>query len=258
MIWSKKSKPWVRFYSIEDGVEVLHPVFPATKLKRPWMSKPISKREENIGHTSLCPGIRLLVGTGWILPAPADFKIKTNGDGENFQWQSSTRFGGSPTDEPTYITSHPPPQTTPILDNPNTQLNTVIKVDTPWRIQCSEDVMLLQLPVPYNNEPRFSVQPGLIDPQYTHNLNIQLVWNVINGEEWVTAGTPLAHYIPIPRSYMSQGAFDVQVDGPTELDVKRENAFRYANKSTQSGAEHDTLKFRLSKIKKILQSYRKK
>ena len=253
----RKKKPWIRFYSIEDGVEVIHPIYPATQLKRPWLSKPVSKEEEILGQTRLCPGIRLLVSTGWILPAPADFKIKTNGDGTNFEWRSSTLFENG-ADGKGYITQHPPPQALPILDNPKKQLNTVIKVDTPWRLQCSEDIMLLQLPVPYNNEPRFTVQPGLIDPEYTHNLNVQLVWNVLDGEEWVKSGTPLVHYVPIPRSFMSHGNFDVLVEGPNEQDKKRERAFQFVARATEPGTEHDTLKFRLNKIKNVLKNYRKK
>jgi hypothetical protein len=254
MIFKKKRKPYIRFYSMEDGVDVIHPVYPATQLKRPWMSCPVDKEYSHLGETRLCPGIRLLTGAGWILPAPADFKIRTNGDGMTWEWASSTVFKNGPSEEG-YISSHPPSQAVPVLDNPDKSLASIIKIDTPWRLECSDDILLLQLPVPYNNEPRFTVQPGLIDPEYTHNLNVQLVWNVLDGEEWVKSGTPLVHYIPIPRDFMNTSSFDVVVDSADEIDKKKESAFHYIQRATVPGSGHDTLKFRLSKIKKVLNKY---
>jgi hypothetical protein len=256
MIFRKKKKPFIRFYSIEAGVDVIHPVYPATQLKRPWMQCPVDNKEgSHLGETRLCPGIRLLTGAGWILPAPADFKIKTNGDRSSWEWTSSTLFKNGISGEDGYISAHSPSQTVPILDNPEKSLSSAIKIDTPWRLECSDDILLLQLPVPYNNEPRFTVQPGLIDPEYTHNLNVQLVWNVLNGEEWVTSGTPLVHYIPIPRSFMNASNFDVVVDSANDHDKERESAFHYIQRATVPGQEHDTLKFRLAKIKKVLNKY---
>ena len=32
----KKKKKWIRFYSIQPGVEALQPLIPAGKLKRKW------------------------------------------------------------------------------------------------------------------------------------------------------------------------------------------------------------------------------
>lgn len=254
-IFKKKQKPFIRFYSIENGVEILHPVYSAAKLKRSWMQCPVEHKEESqLGETRLCPGIRLLNSTGWILPAPADFKIKTNGDGTSWEWTSSTVFNNGP--EPGYLSLHPPSQAVPVLDDPSKTLSSIIKVDTPWRLECSDDIMLLQLPVPYNNESRFTVQPGLIDPAYTHNLNIQMVWNILDGEEWVTSGTPLVQYIPIPRSYMNTSFFDVIVNGSDDIDQEKERAFHYVHRATAPGEKHDTLKFRLAKIKKILNKYK--
>lgn len=254
-LFKKRKKPFVRFYSMEPGVADLYPVYPATHLKREWMQTETPKEYAHLGETRLCPGIRLLTGAGWILQAPADFKIKTNGDGMSWEWTSSTLFDTGPDTEKGYIASHPPSQTVPVLDDVNKSLSSIIKIDTPWRLEASEDIMLLQLPVPYNNESRFTVQPGLIDPAYTHNLNVQLVWHVLNGEEWVTAGTPLVHYIPVQRDYFSAAHFDYIIDSANDNDIKKESAFHYIQRATVPGSEHDTLKSRLAKIKKILTKY---
>lgn len=252
----KKKKPYIRIYSTVPGIPELYPVHPATHLKRSWMQCPADKEYKHLGETRLCPGIRLLTGAGWILPAPADFKIKTTGNGADWQWTSSTLFDNGPSEQG-YISSHPPSQAIPVLDNPKEVLNSIIKIDTPWRLECDDDILLLQLPVPYNNEPRFTVQPGLIDPLYTHNLNVQLVWNILEGEEWVTAGTPLVQYIPIPRAFATSSSFDFICDTADDHDLKKESAFHYVQRATVPGSDHDTLKSRLGKIKKILNKYKR-
>ena len=44
-----RKKKWIRFYSMQPGVAELHPVFPATKLKRKWRKEALTsqaKRDE--------------------------------------------------------------------------------------------------------------------------------------------------------------------------------------------------------------------
>ena len=41
----------------------------------------------------------------------------------------------------------------------------VVKVNTSWRVQADDDVVFLQLKVPFVNESRFSAVPGILDPR---------------------------------------------------------------------------------------------
>ena len=76
-------------------------------------------------------------------------------------------------------------------------LNSAVKVETPWRVKASEDMLLLQMPVSYNNETRFTAAYGIVDPMYMHAIPIQLFWHVLEGKTLVKAGTPLAQFVPI-------------------------------------------------------------
>lgn len=251
----KKKKPFIRFYSIEPGVADLFPIYPANTFRRPWMLEKGTREDEKLGETKNCPGIRLVTSAGWIMPVPADFKIKTHGHTEEWEWASSTTFKDVASQEGTYITSHPYQQAKHVIPDDSKSINSVIKVDTPWRLEASDDILLLQMGVPYTKENRFTVATGLIDPQYTHNLNVQLIWHVVEGEEIVKAGTPLVQYIPVSRHMVQAGHFDSVIDTADQHDLQREHAFSYVQRSTFPGSSHDILKSRLQKIKQILDKY---
>ena len=88
-----KKKPNIRFYSLEPGLHDVYPIFPANQLKRDWLKEQEQDNPIN-GHmpTKNCPGIKLINTAGWILPAPADFYITTNGDGISFEWDEKITF----------------------------------------------------------------------------------------------------------------------------------------------------------------------
>ena len=41
-------------------------------------------------HAAKCPALKQWGSTGFIVPAPCDFKIITNGDGVTVDWQAPT------------------------------------------------------------------------------------------------------------------------------------------------------------------------
>jgi len=80
-------KPWVRFYSLERYVKDLYPVTPTSSIKRKWNAEEVKKNVcpfSGSQSSSNCPGIKQFSRMGWVLLAPADFVIKTNGDGTTF------------------------------------------------------------------------------------------------------------------------------------------------------------------------------
>ena len=114
--------------------------------------------------------------------------------------------------------------------------------------------MLLQIPVHYTNEKRFTPATGLIDPRYAHVLNVQLFWHVLNGEELVRAGTPLVQYIPVPRNAYISSHFNFICDEANEHDRKLERSFNYTLRSVIY--KYDSLKSRLVKVRKVIDKYR--
>jgi len=254
----KKSKPWIRFYSLEPGVADLYPIKASNTYKRKWMQSINATSDPEQTYAQNCPGIKLMTGAGYTLCAPADFSMSTQGDGVSFQWLEPTKFTHEKSDPnlATYVNHHNEVQTVPTLDNKKTTLKTVIKLDTPWRFECSEDLMLLQMPFTYNNEDRFTAAHGVIDPKYAHVLNVQLYWHVLEGETIVEAGTPLVQYIPVPRTLLNTTGIDLDVGEATEKDKDMEKKFNYCMSSTFH--RHDSLKSRLNRVRNILTKYKQR
>ena len=255
--WFRKKKSWVRFYSMEPGVTTLYPIYPSKQLTRKYRDWP---EDPNVMSTKNCPGILKLTSTGWILPAPADFIIKVDDFGISYDWREPWRFKTGPEYPPDvarYVSAvHGPNQTTCLLDDPDTVLSSIVKIETPWRVEASDDVVFLILPVHYNNEKRFFSATGILDSRYGYNLNIQLFWNSRKGETHVKAGTPLCHIIPMNRNYMTMSMYDTVIDEADSHDWTRERAWVYA--SNCAIMKTDSLSSRLNRLSKILKNYAKR
>ena len=282
----KKKKKWIRFYSIQPGVEALQPWIPAGKLKRKWKTDALKKYyskdsscpvmkvkrlwdnkqavlngfsgEENhedleglFQHAVTCPALTTLFETGFVMVTPADFVIKQRGDGKDFAWVSQAMFNH---DNPTYVKGHIAYQTEGMRDlvNPFAPVNdTVVKLELPWRIQAHDDIVFLQIPIPYWDEKRFSIPTGIVDPRYSYEVNLQLFWHSIEeGEYLVKAGTPLAQWIPIERKYLNNKEYDVIIETANEEDLKNNKIMEF-NRSMHF-TETTTLANRIKTQEKIL------
>jgi hypothetical protein len=250
--WRKEKKPFIRFYSLTPGVAQLFPVIRSSSLDRNFKN---THEHPDVPATKNCPAINKITNSGWIVTAPADFKIKTNGDGVSIEWLEPYQFNKSSDHSPSsYVVLHGRLQTEPIVDDPETTVKTVIKLETPWRIDASEDIVLIQMPVTYSNESRFTAAIGILDPRYGHTVNVQLFWKVMNGETIVRAGTPLCQFVPIPRDALSTSSYDVTIDNATDTDIQKEREFNYASNCVF--LQHDKLSSRLQRVTTILNKYK--
>ena len=235
MFFRKKS--YVRFYSNYPGVRESYPVKKAKDHKHSWlesMNKDFVKEvEENhkskcpfgfMLSTSKCPAIRDITRRGYIVYAPCDIKIVTEktDEGEDIKWSASYDFSDVPGMGPVIILHHPNSLLGLIDHRPDT-MEYVLKINLPWRVECSDDVVLLQSHVHYSSEGRFTTASGVLDPKESNQINVQLFWHITNGVEVIKAGTPLAQYIPIKRSFTP----DFIVDDETEKDLLNERKLHY-------------------------------
>jgi hypothetical protein len=266
--WFKKKKSWVRFYSIDNAVASVYPVIENRLTERDWNSLATTERnrpEQGRQIVLNCPAIKQITNVGYVLRAPADFIIKTGSDVEHMSWETPFLFkrhsdrytfsGGE-----YYISWHSPAQTEPLIPkfHPATDKpthNVAVKVETPWRVKASDDILLLQIPVSYNNENRFSAAMGILDPKYMHAVSVQLFWHIVEGEELVKAGTPLVQYIPISREMLSKGRVEFIVDNATDLDREIEEAYIFANHSRFPKA--DTVGNKIRIITDLFNRFRK-
>ena len=251
-----RKKKWIRFYSMQPGIAELHPVFPATKLKRKWRKDALTsqdKRDEITikqcpakkaaavwetlatkippvnfwSHAVTCPALHGVMDNGYILPCPADIIIQLDGTG-NFEWKSTMEFYGG-----RYVSAHIPEQTQGMRNlvshNQNKDvLDWTIKMETPWRIQAHKDIVFIQIPVAYWEEDRFSIATGLVDPRYSYEVNMQIFWHKTEpGEYIIKAGTPLAQWIPVNRDFLTSKAFDVAIETANKDDLDNNQIMEY-------------------------------
>jgi len=158
-----------------------------------------------------------LTRRGYILYAPCDIKIVTENDGTTLSWSSMETF------EKEFITYHTPDSLLNHIDyRPNT-CKFILKINLPWAVECSKDLVLLQTHVHYGGESRFTTATGTLDPREAPNCNIQLFWHVMDGVEIIKAGTPLVQYIPMPK-YMDP-EFEISED--YEKIKKQDGVLKY-------------------------------
>lgn len=249
--FKKEEKPSIRFFCLEPGVSDLYPITRSASIKRKWMTE---STQEFVSSAN-CPGINKIVSSGWVMLAPADFIISTNGDKVHFEWLEPYRFTKVTPGMDAYIASHSKEQTEIFLDDEET-LKTVIKIETPWRVEGDDDILLLQMPVQYNNEDRFTAATGILDLRYAHLMNVQLFWKKLEGSTLVRAGTPLCQYIPVSRKALSTSSYNVLIETANQQDQIKEHEFNYASKCVI--LKHDTLASRLTRTLAVLKKYRKK
>lgn len=210
MLWNKQPK--VEFFSLSPEVTELAPIIPAHKFRPDILMNSgkdfaAKKKQPDFGMTKListakCPGIFNMSRYGFILTTWQDIVIETNGDGESFQWTTpSNQLGltnGHTIGE--MVGFHPRHQYTDYVGQEKDTLANVLKIHTPWRCIVPDGYYLHEGPVPYNNDHRFTTVEGVFSREHgVAQMNVQLLWHVMEGKTLIKAGTPIAHYMLLPK-----------------------------------------------------------
>jgi len=75
----------------------------------------------------------------------------------------------------------------------------VFKFISPWTLRTPKGYSVLQLPMLYHFNDNFSVLPGIVDTDTSHEINQQVVYHGAGKELLIPRGTPIAQYIPFKR-----------------------------------------------------------
>jgi hypothetical protein len=238
MFFTKKA-PQIEFFSLIPEIETIAPIINASKVRPLLMQNSaealsVEKKCPNYGkqkstNTSKCSGIIDYYKHGWILTAWQDITIKTNGDGESFEWMTpidqSILTNGSVVGK--YIDYHPKESySNHVDDDPNT-LKHILKINTSWRCKIPKGYYLFESDVPYSNEKRFNVASGFYDSDFgVGQMNVNIFWHLMNGETVIKAGTPIAHYMLIPKEkatlvVRSATDDDILKDSISKLETNR-------------------------------------
>jgi hypothetical protein len=130
---------------------------------------------------------------------------------------------------------HPPQQFADYVGHMPDTLRNIIKINTPWRCVVPEGYYLQEGPLPYTNERRFTTAKGFFSREYgVAQMNVQLFWHVMNGETIIKAGTPIAHYMLIPKK---QFKLKVRAASTQDLEHERITQLEMARKFVSNRTE---------------------
>jgi hypothetical protein len=221
MLFSKKNK--LEFVNSVRGVATLMPIIPACELKRDWVKamandyattrKDQSWNTQRNVHIAKCPGIYSILRHGFILRAWQDITITTNGDGDSFKWASATNL------MPNAVDFHDSEAFSKYFKNwDDHTLRTLIKMNTGWWVKVPNGYYLLEIPVAYSNENRFTPCTGYLTSETgVAHLSPSLLWHVSNGTTLITAGTALAQYVLVPKVQAEMFCRDMKDDDEYHL-----------------------------------------
>jgi hypothetical protein len=256
--FGKNKKPRIRFFSLIPAVNTLYPITLSSKLKRDWVEeekKDFEVRKSKCPFANLpglksigkCPAIKSAMNAGFVIYAPADFTINTTGDKVTLNVTQKSVLRSCP-----YVDVHDDTVSSWLIDpSKDTTVSQIIKVNTPWRVITDPDIIFIVTKVSYVKESRFTPTYGIFDPSISAEVNIQLMWHVLEATETVVAGTPLCQYVPVSRKLLFNS--DYEIGEATINDYKMEDEMIYSG-SHQFGTS-DQIMNRIKKMSKILKKY---
>jgi hypothetical protein len=203
-------KPKVVFDCLIPGVEQIMPMVEAREIKHSWTKKAVAefledRKKPGFGmssamYTGRCPGIFSLQRHGWIMRTWQDIVIETFNDPNRIEWATPLDQRNLCPSAGDAVGFHSEVQLKNYMDNwPTNTLNTVIKIQSAWRCTVPKGYYLMEMPVAYSDENRFTTLPGFFNhDQGPAQMNPQLLWHVPLGKTLIKAGTPVAQYILVP------------------------------------------------------------
>lgn len=240
MIFEKNK---IHFKYIDAKFKDIYPPIESKKILRPCIKKFNDSHKDKIEslnksscpfvkifNTARCPGIIDLISIGYILRLHRDIRITTNGKEDGFKWDILHDEKSSPEEDPTlsstvsYFSSDQFSEHYKLSEN---SLNTLIKINLPWRIKSKRYNFLILQPS-YFEESRFSIMNGVLNSDYSPQLNVILEWRKLNAVEILKAGTPLCHIIPILKKYNDKIYFS-EVENE---DINNEQVLFFQNRIT--------------------------
>lgn len=186
----------IKFKSLIPELVKTMPITRASKINYNWYRKALKDIKTSDFSTAKCPGIIGINATGWVQRTYQTIKITTRaGDLKFFDWeteidQKKLPFGNVMGN---YIGWHIADQMAKYKDMPPSTLHTILKLNSPWIVEIPDGYSLLALPIPYNDDVRFTAACGIL--KGTNWLNAQLFWHCLDGTETIPAGTPIQQYI---------------------------------------------------------------
>jgi hypothetical protein len=172
-----------------------------------WKDMPLTfkKNNDNIKTAKTCPSFVQFYNQGFVIPMWCDTILRRESD-NSFTWQTSTdKFSWD---------FHLNDQLLDYTNIKNTN-STVMKANSPWYVKTSKGVSLYQMPLFYNFNKDYTVLPGVINTEFHHEINQQVLYTSDKDEVFIKRGDPFAWYIPFERQEFN---FDVRAADQKDKD----------------------------------------
>lgn len=204
----------LEFVSLLPEVTKIMPIIPASKQQYNWVKKAYenykksdykdkNSNSDRFTHVMRCPGMISLNNTGWIQRSWQDIIIETNGDGKTFEWRTPINQKIMDTDHGwkwDYISYHSE-DNYGVYNTDKKNIQSVVKVQSPWIVYVPKGYSLLCMPIPYPDNHDFTSCIGFLEDadKGPNFLNVQMFWHVFDGATKIPAGTPLCQYILVKK-----------------------------------------------------------
>jgi len=204
-----KRKPVVTFWSENEVINELYPIYPAKDYHRKWVKNCARafqkyRKRESGKYTLLtatkCPGIRNIMEAGYIMQTWCDIVIETK-DGK-YEVELPQRL--DPVlerinyDRP--VITEFDMRYSPMRIPTGYNIPFILKWNSPYTFEVADGYNLIIAPVTYDDDPPFTACPGMTDG-FNPNFNVHMYWHVKDGRIHIPAGTPLCQLIPVKTGY---------------------------------------------------------
>ncbi len=219
-------EPRIEFFTEVEALPEVVPVEPGSKMIPDWWRRtPAGAANTDprveAGTVKVCPAFPDFYAAGYVVPAWCDFIFDFN-DGQPRARTSAPDLFSLSFHAADQFLSHAPPAA-------RAAVVTVLKLNCPWFVRTSPGYSVLQLPVVYEFDPRFSVMPGSIRSDVHHTINQQVM--IHRKDSFVVErGTPLAMYVPYERR---RPEFSVGDATPEQVRALKKSALEIETKFRQ-------------------------
>ena len=214
------------------------PIVKADEINFEWWKRvtehyKISNQPKKRAQTNRCLGMKDVFKLGWIQRTYQDIEITTTPGKQTFVARTPFKQELAPSCGNfigAYVNAHPAVQLHAFKPFPVNMLQTVIKIQSPWFFVIPEGYSLLLMPVPYNDDNRFTAATGVIK---TNNFwNVQLYWHAKPGKHIIKAGTPISQIVPIKNEIVDS---EIKIVDDTRNFLKTNYPYynRYYNTNTK-------------------------
>ncbi len=191
MFFKKSEK--IEFISTVEGLDDIEECRPkpAKKYIPEWFKQMPSK--DGIPTVRQCPSFPDFFSQGYIVPMWVDSKICYNPELQTWEWLNATEAYRWEVHQNSQMIDHVKPN----FNGIDGQF--IFKALCPWRVITPPGWSVLQLPLFYHFNQKWSILPGVIDTDIHNQINQQVLYHGNGMEVDIKRGEPFALYIPFKR-----------------------------------------------------------